>query len=233
MPGLCCLGVSEGIPIREELMSELSLPEGRQEGSRKHFETITAITLSFLAAVLAITDLGGGRYGDDEIIGSNEKANIYAWYQSKSVKQSVLESHRDLILTLVESGSIQEERVPALRAMARKYDEDVARYYKEKQELLLGSATVGKENWVQELDGQLGQVRGAKEWEKKLEALGKAGDRFDISVLFLQLSLVMGAISLVMQKERLKWIFYTILVLLGVVGIVFSILAYGIAFSLG
>jgi hypothetical protein len=51
--------------------SPASPPE--EEAAGRRFELISGLTLAVLAAVLAVVDLGGGKYGDDEIIGTNEK----------------------------------------------------------------------------------------------------------------------------------------------------------------
>jgi hypothetical protein len=209
----------------------VSVGHGGETGASRGFEVLCAISIAFFAAILAITDLGSGRYGDDEIMGTNEKANTYAWYQSKSIKESLLEGQRDLLETLLESGSIAPDRVAALRSMEAKLEAQIGRYTKEKRELMLGSEAVGKENWIQDIDGELGKVAGAKVWEKKLGLLGRAGDLFDLSVLFLQLCLVMGAISLVMQGRRVKWSFYGLMVFLGLLGIIYSARAFLIALS--
>ena len=55
------------------------------------FEMICGLTLAVLAAVLAITDIGGGRFGDDEIIAHNQKTNAFNWYQAKAVKESLID----------------------------------------------------------------------------------------------------------------------------------------------
>ncbi len=211
--------------------------EGSKESSQVEqgngFELLCGITIAVFAAILAVTDLGAGKYGDDEIIGTNAKSNIYAWYQSKSIKQSLVEGQRDLILTLLASGSINPEQTPTLQSMEAKLNEEIDRYKKEKAELLLGSSAVGKENWAQEVDGELGKVVGAKEWENTLAILGCAGDRFDMSVLFLQLSLVLGAISLVLQKEKLKKGFFLIMIFSGLIGAAYSIASFYTAFQVG
>ncbi|MEM5789725.1 MAG: DUF4337 family protein, partial [Syntrophobacteraceae bacterium] len=196
-------------------MVENGHSDSRSTSSENRFELITALVLAILAAILAITDLGAGKYGDDEIMGTNEKANIYDWYQSKSIKQSLLEGQKDLLKTLMDSGSIRQEQLASLQSLMLTLDADISRYKKEKKELLLGSAAVGKENWVQDIDGEYGKVIGAKEWESKLALLGRAGDKFDLAVLFLQLCLVIGAVSLVLREARLKWIFFGGMVLLG------------------
>ncbi|MBP8646147.1 MAG: DUF4337 domain-containing protein [Syntrophobacteraceae bacterium] len=211
------------------LPAEQNLDKDNKE--KKHFEIICALTLAIFAALLAITDLGAGKYGDDEIMGTNEKANVYAWFQSKSIKQSLVEGQRDLVKTLIDAGSVHQEQQPALQSLLEKLDQDVGRYEKEKTEILLGSAAVGKENWVQDTDGELGKVIGAKEWEKKLALLGQAGDRFDVAILLLQISLVLGAVSLVLQESKLRWIFYGTMTVLGTVGFFFSLQAFFTALS--
>lgn len=214
-------------------MAESKLRESSAEGTGKRFELMTALTLAVFAAILAITDLGGGKYGDDEMMAVNEKANIYSWYQSKSVKQSLLEGQRDLIQTLMDAGSIKQDQVSSLGSHVTKLDEEIAKYKKEKTELLLGSAAVGKENWVQDIDGGLGKVIGAKEWEEKADVLGRAGDKFDMAVLFLQICLVLGAVSLVLQEAKLTWIFYGAMVLMGSVGAIYAVQAFIIALPQG
>ncbi|MCE9600526.1 MAG: DUF4337 domain-containing protein [Spirochaetia bacterium] len=196
------------------------------ETESKKFEILCGLTLAVFAAILAITDLGAGKYGDDEIIGHNDKSAAYAWYQSKSIKESLTVGQHDTLKVLVESGSIRQEQLPAMKKLLADLEADIARYKKEKKEILLGSAKVGKENWIQDVDGKLGQIVGAKEYDELVEKLGKAGDYFDMAVFFLQLSLVMGAISLVVQIPRMKNIFYGVMALLGAAGLVYSIIAF-------
>jgi hypothetical protein len=191
----------------------------------KKFEISSAVTIALLAAVLGITDLLAGKYGDDEIIGGTTKANLYSWYQSKSVKQSLIEGQRDLTRTLIQSGAVQSSHIPALNKQVDQWNQEIDRYKKEKRELLEGSATVGKENWMQPLNGEFGKIVGAQEWERKLEVLGSSGDFFDLAVLFLQLSLVVGAIALVLGQNRLKWTFFWLMVSQGLVGIAYAIRA--------
>lgn len=197
--------------------------------SAKKFEIVSAVLIALFAAVLGITDLVAGKYGDDEILGSNAKASIYSWYQSKSVKQSLIEGQKDLVKSLMDGGAIQAAHVPVLKKQVVQWDLEIARYQKEKRELLEGSAQVGRDNWVQSVDGQLGKIIGAKEWESTLRVLGRSGDLFDIAVLFLQLSLVVGAIALVVRQDRLKWIFLGVMLLQGLLGSAYSIRAFLLA----
>lgn len=166
-----------------------------EEYKKKRFEILCGLVIAFFAAVLAVIDLGAGKFGDDEIIAHNEKNNSYTWYQSKSMKQNLAEGQRDLLTSLVESGAIQKEKAAGVRAMTDKLGKDIERYGKEKKEILLGSSAVGKQNWVQDVDG------------------------------------TMGAIALVLQIDRFKWIFFYTMVGLGAIGTIVAVKAFLTAFG--
>lgn len=188
-------------------------------------------TLSIFAAVLSVNDLGAGKYGDDEIQLVNEKSGAYQWYQSKGIKESLAEGQRDLLKALTVSNTIDPTHAAGVQAMAQDLDKQIKRYKAEKKEILLGSEAVGKGNWVQDIDGKLGQVPGAKAIEGKLAKLGEAGDRFDLATLFLQLSIVMGAVGIIVKKDNVKTAFFGAMTVLGLVGTGVSVLAYRLALS--
>jgi hypothetical protein len=190
------------------------------------FEMICGLTLAILAAVLAITDLGAGKYGDDEIIAHNQKANAFEWYQAKGIKQSLVEGQRDLLRILLDSRVIPPEAEGKMGKLLASLDADIGRYQMERKEILLGSKAVGQDNWILEEEGKLGQVKGAREWEAEAKALGAAGDTFDMATFFLQICLVMGAVSLILKGERMRNTFYALMVLLGAIGAVYSVMAF-------
>jgi len=206
--------------------------DGNGDGS-KHFETWCGVVIALFAAVLAITDLGGGKYGDDELIAHNEKGGAYLWYQSKGIKETLVEGQRDTLQALVQAGSIRPEQLPAIEKMIQDLDGDATRYGREKKEILLGSKTVGQDNWAQDVAGEMGKVIGAEEWKAKADALNDAGDVFDYSTFFLQICLVMGAMSLILQHARMRNIFFTAMIVLGLVGLGFSVMAFLQATAIG
>lgn len=193
-----------------------------------NFETRTGVVIAIFAAFMAVSDLFAGKYGDDEIIGTNDKANAYQWYQSKSIKESLVEGEIALLTTLSETGAITDKARNGVKTHIEKLSKKVEKYEKEKREILLGSNAVGKENWVQDIDGELGKIVGAKEIEAKLESLGMAGDKFDMATLFYQISLVVGAIALILKNEKVQTIFFWGMVGLGSLGAVFSVWAFKI-----
>ena len=201
------------------------------ERTAKRFEIICGLLLAVFAATLAVMDLGAGKYGDDEIMIRNETASAYQWYQSKTIKQSLVENQKDLIELLLNSNMINSNKTDSLDAYQKSLGKDIKRYKKEKKEIMEGSAKVGKENWVQDKDGKLGEIIGAKELENKANVLGSSGDVFDLSTLFLQIGLVLGAIALVLQIPRMKLIFIFLMIALCLIGAYFGINAYMIAMS--
>jgi hypothetical protein len=190
------------------------------------FEMICGLSLAVLAAVLAVTDLGAGKYGDDEIIAHNQKANAFQWYQAKGIKQSLVEGQRDMIRIMLDAGVVAAENREKMGSMVAGLDAEIGRYKKERKEIMLGSRGVGKENWVLDEGGELGQVKGAREWEAETVTLGAVGDTFDIATFFLQICLVMGAISLIIKGRRMRNSFYGLMVLLGGVGSAYSVMAF-------
>ena len=196
------------------------------------FEILCGIFLALFAAILAVTDLGAGKYGDDEIIAHNEKTTAYQWFNSKGMKQNIAEGQRDILNNLLIAGVIAKDQTVKAKTVIDNLDKEIKRYDREKTEILLGSEKVGKDNWVQNVDGQMGQVIGAKQWEDKAAMLGSAGDVFDLSILFLQLCMVIGAVSLVLKDERLKWTFFAIMIMLGSAGSIISVFSYLQAFKI-
>lgn len=201
------------------------------EQAANRSERKIGLTLALFAAVLAVVDLGGGKYGDDEIIGTNEKANLFQWYQSKSIKQSIIEQEIQLLTGLVEAGAVTAKGQQAMAKQLAIAKQSVERYDKEKKEILLGSEAVGTRGQVLEVNGASGQIVGTKPWELKLETLGQAGDKFDLATLWLQIALVFGAISLILNSEKLKTSFYYALVIGSLIGTGFGIQAFQIAAS--
>lgn len=206
--------------------------EAESEKKGKRFEALCGILIALFAAVLAVTDLGAGKYGDDELIAHNEKNNAYLWYQSKGIKETLVEGQRDTLQSLVAAGSIQSEQLPAIQGLLQKLDDKVERYGKEKKEILVGSATVGQEGWAQDVEGEMGKVVGAKEWEGKAGVLDGVGNTFDTSTLFLQICLVLGAISLVVEGGATRRTFFAGMIVLGLLGAGFSALAFYQAFGI-
>jgi hypothetical protein len=196
-----------------------------------NFEIRCGIVIAIFAAIMAVSDMFAGKYGDDEIKFINEKSNSYMWFQAKSIRSTVTEGQRDLINAMLNDKAENDPKIQGLKTHTEKLDKKIAKYEKEKNEILKGSSVVGKENWVQDVNGELGKVVGALQYEQKINILGDAGDQFDLASLFFQMCLVMGAIALVTKELKLKKIFFYVMLVMGIAGTAYTFLALRLAIT--
>jgi hypothetical protein len=206
-------------------------PEDPNSGSRR-FDVLCGVTIAVFAAILAITDIGARHYSDDELIANNEKATAYQWYQAKTVRETVVEGQLATIRVLIEAGAVQPDTVEAVEDIAAQAAAEVDRYGREKNEILLGSNVVGQANWAQDFNGEMGEIIGATEWERTAKDLGAAGGKFDLATLLLQLSVVLGPISLVTSTPIVRNAFFRATVAAGLVGTIASALAFRAALAI-
>ncbi|MCS7074231.1 MAG: DUF4337 domain-containing protein, partial [Bacteroidia bacterium] len=198
-------------------MSESEEKDPKQEAKEK-FDMIIGLMVAIFGAVLAVASIGGGKYGGDEIIASNQANKAYAWYQSKSIKNTSLEAQHDLLLALKQSNAIKESHNAGVDSFILGLEKKTKRYKKEMREILEGSSKIDSSEWIQDKDGKLGQIIGAKEWEAKADALNVVGDWFDYCTLFLNMCLVFGAICFVIQVENIRKIFFVAMNIVGIIG---------------
>jgi hypothetical protein len=199
----------------------------------KNIEFFIALLIAIFAAVLSINDLGGGRYGDDEMIAHKESAAMYEWSQAKNIKLMLCTNQLQSLEILNLTNTIKAGKESIVDSMKKVHRIDTARYKKEIKEIRFGSATIDKSEWIikDEKTGTLGNVIGASEWKAEADKLGAAGDKFDLASLFLQICIVFGAISLVIQKNTTRKNFLYLMIGMGIIGTYFMIHAYVIAMA--
>lgn len=207
--------------------------EGAAPEENKNIELFIALLIAIFAAVLSINDLGGGRYGDDEMIAHKESAAMYEWSQAKNIKSMLCTNQLQSLSILKYTNTIQEGKEGAIDSIKSSHIKDIERYNKEIKEIRSGSANIDKKDWIikDEKTGELGKVIGATEWKAEAEKLGEAGDKFDLASLFLQISIVFGAISLVLQKTSIRKKFLYLMIGMGIAGTYFMIHAYSLALA--
>ena len=186
------------------------------------FETTSGLIISIIASFLAFIQIMDDNFGAEELKAVNEKAQAYQWQQAKGIKQNLVEGQIGLIETLIKSETINSDHVASLNGDLTKLKKKVERYEKEKNEILNGSESVGKDNWVQDVNGEMGKVIGAKDWEQKIQYYGEKGDKMAFSSMFLQISIMMGGLALILQEKKLKLFFFYSTMILGLIGIVFG-----------
>ncbi len=189
-------------------------------------EAIGGVLIALFAALLAIADLVNNNLEEEMMIAHNKQNSYFSWYQSKSIKQSLKESE----LATLEALSLQGNAA-AFEQKIVEIKEEIGKYKKEKNEILVGSANIPKEDWVQDLDGEMGKIIGVNEWELSADKLDKATQKFDMAMLFFQLSLVMGAVCVIIyDNPKLQRNFIRIMIVCGILGI--SLATWGYLLSI-
>jgi hypothetical protein len=94
-------------PLGEDQTARMAgnAPAGGEKAGG-NLELLIGLLLALWAAVLAACDLGGSNADNGTLLQANKAANAYAWYQSKSIKQSLAEGEAALLTTLSESGTM-------------------------------------------------------------------------------------------------------------------------------
>lgn len=193
-------------------------------------EAVGGVLIAFFAALMAISQMVNGELEEEMMIAHNKVVNYSSWYQSKSIKESLKESELDYLSALLESGMVLEEKKPVILKKIHAVKEQIAKYGSEKIEILLGSKEVGEANWIQDLDGEMGAIVGVKEWEVLAEEYDNATKKFDLGMLFFQISIVLGAVCIIIyDNPKLQKTFIVTMIICGILGIIMSTYGYSLA----
>ncbi|SME93406.1 DUF4337 family protein [Pseudobacteriovorax antillogorgiicola] len=189
------------------------------------WEAFFPLMIAIFASVLAINDLMADNVASLQLKLGNQRNDAFQWFQSKGIKEIVVRGQHDLLKVLVDSGSISDSKKEVLDKQLDQLNRKAKKYKMEKTEILLGSEKVGKENWIQDIDGELGKIIGAKEYDSSLEILDDAEDQFDYASMLLQISMVLGAVGMMLNKKKTKVIFFCTTIIIGVIGATFTVQA--------
>ncbi|MFS4468097.1 DUF4337 domain-containing protein [Maribacter sp. 2210JD10-5] len=193
-------------------------------------EAIGGVLIAFFAALMAIAQMVNGELEEEMMIAHNKVVNYSSWYQSKSIKETLKESELNYLQTLISSEIIPEAKRAEINNKIVEAEQNIKKYGAEKKEILLGSSQVGKENWVQDLDGEMGKIVGVQQWEALADEYDSATKKFDLGMLFFQISIVLGAVCIIIyDNPKLQKVFIFLMILFGCIGIIMSTYGYLVA----
>ncbi|MBX7207505.1 MAG: DUF4337 domain-containing protein [Verrucomicrobiaceae bacterium] len=147
------------------------LPEAKDP-----FERAIAISIAIMAVLLSFIDNKGDNAKTDSILKTNEATNKWAYFQSKSIKQSLREFEADMIKLSPSAASGEA---------AKKLDEmklEIERYGAEKEK-------IGGE---------------AKQLVDEATASGEINDKCDQAALLLQIAVVIASVA-ILTRWKLMW----------------------------
>lgn len=193
-------------------------------------EAIGGVLIALFAALMAISQMVNGELEEEMMIAHNNVVSYSNWYQSKSIKESLKESELDYLSTLIESGMVTDENRPVIEQKIAIVKGKIIKYESEKTEILLGSDQVGEENWVQDIEGEMGIITGVKQWEQLTKTYDYATKKFDYALLFFQICIVLGAVCIIIyDSPMLQKGLIVLMIIFGISGTFLSIYGYTLA----
>ncbi|WP_273567229.1 DUF4337 domain-containing protein [Maribacter halichondriae] len=193
-------------------------------------EAVGGVLIAFFAALMAISQMVNGELEEEMLIAHNKVVNYSSWYQSKSIKESLKEGELDYLQTLLNTGMIADEKQFVVNEQIQETKRLIEKYGAEKTEILVGSANIAKAEWAQDLDGEMGKIVGVKEWEQLADEYDTSTKKFDLGMLFFQISIVLGAVCIIIyDNPKLQKAFITLMILFGIIGILMSVYGYMLA----
>lgn len=145
-----------------------------------------ALSTAFMAVFAAITTMYMGKYSSRAVLLQGQESDTWAHYQAKSIKSHNYEMQRDNLelQLLVQEGRISRNTEEKIREGLGKCNAELARYEKEKKELMDKANGLAK---------------------KKLTAQ-EMGGNYGYSLIFLQISIMLSSLASLTKRKYLWYI---------------------------
>ena len=168
------------------------------EKSADKFKTRTAIMIAVLAALLAVTGLGGQNSAKEATNNNIFASNLYAFYQAKNIRQTSFALAADALELDAANPALSPEQKAAMQKKIDGYRKNVARYESEPD------TNEGKKELL---------VR-AKAMEVIRDHALKQDPYFDYAEVMLQIAIVLASVAIV---SGIGWLVFGS-ALLGILG---------------
>jgi hypothetical protein len=170
-------------PLKRETTPPAAAPRPRpSEILKERWTQWVALTTTVLAVCAAISSLRGGAYSTRVQLATTREANRWSYFQSKSIKQHVVETERDLL------------RIQALDARAPEAKEAIA------------SRLAVLDGEIARFDKEKGDIKAdAERIQKDEEAAKRVGASFGLAVMLLQIAIMLSSVAALMKKPAM-WV---------------------------
>jgi len=136
-----------------------------------------AITTIVFSACATLSTFKGGGFSTKSILAQTNAANMWAYFQAKSVKQHAYELQRDVIE--LQARTLSRELQQAYLNKVADYNQEIARYDNEKAEAM----------------------QSAKDFEAARAQYQLNSASFGLAVVFLQVAIMFSALAALLKKK--------------------------------
>jgi hypothetical protein len=164
------------------------IAEARESADEK-FKSRAALVIAVMAALLAITSLGGGNAAEDMANNNIHASDTWAFYQAKSIRQTTMRVAADnLEVELRANPNMAPEARDFLQKKIDEYRATAARYDDEPDK--------DDPNNVLKGEGRKQLSARAQDYEKQREEAAKQDPNFDFSEALFQIAIVLASVAI-------------------------------------
>lgn len=160
-----------------------------REAADESFKNRAALSIAFMAMLLAITSLGGGNAAEDMANNNIHASDTWAFYQAKSIRQTALRVAADgLEADLLANPDMRPEAREFVQRKLEEYRSTAARYEDEPDKDDPGDPLKG--------EGRKQLNARARDYEAKREVAQKQDPNFDFAEALFQIAIVLASVAI-------------------------------------
>jgi Domain of unknown function (DUF4337) len=160
-----------------------------REAADESFKNRAALTIAFMAMLLAITSLGGGNAAEDMANNNIHASDTWAFYQAKSIRQTALRIAADgLEADLRANPNMPPDARAFVQQKLEEYRATAARYEDEPDK--------GDPDNPLKGEGRKQLTARAKDYESQREVASKQDPNFDFSEALFQIAIVLASVAI-------------------------------------
>jgi hypothetical protein len=173
-------------------------PTELAEAATDPFKTYCALLVSTLALILALNNLGGSNTGKEATMTNILAANMYSFYQAKSIRQTEYKLVADRLEIQLATEKLSPQATELIQNKLSAYKKNIERYESEPE--------TG--------EGKKELMAKAKHLEEERDLALRKDPWFDYAEGLLQLAIVLTSVAIISNRRAM---FYAAIVL-GMVG---------------
>jgi hypothetical protein len=179
-----------------EAIREAVAEEAASHAEDDQFRNRAALVIAILAALLAISSLGGDNAGEDMVTANIRASDTWAFFQAKNLRQTANElAAAQIDATLLTGGaSLSPEERARLEESAATFRATAARYEDEPDPAAPGDSLRG--------DGKKQLSAQARSWEGQRDRASSQDTNFDYAAVLFQIAIVLGSVAILATSRR-------------------------------
>ena len=179
-----------------EAIREAVAEEAASHAVDDAFRNRAALVIAILAALLAISSLGGDNAGEDLVTANIRASDTWAFFQAKNLRQTANElAAAQIDAQLITGGAaLSTADRGRLERTAAEFRATAARYEDEPDPAAPNDSLRG--------DGKRQLSAQARSWEALRDRAGEQDMNFDYSAVLFQIAIVLGSVAILATSRR-------------------------------